>query len=170
MVLVGRDGVRRWVGAETQAALNRSIASGDDEPALPIVPILLDGTAPESLPTFLRLYQSTAWNGVDPLPQGLFDNIRERKVIADSTASFAGCPFVGLAAYRMNQAQLFFGRQRETLNALSCFFDLRPGRLPVRWLEINGDSGSGKSSLLQAGLLPLIEQGWLWRPGAGYET
>ena len=29
-------------------------------------------------------------------------------------------------------------------------------------LEINGNSGSGKSSLMQAGLLPLIDQGWLW--------
>ncbi len=32
----------------------------------------------------------------------------------------------------------------------------------MRWLEINGNSGSGKSSLMNAGLLPLVEQGWLW--------
>jgi hypothetical protein len=38
----------------------------------------------------------------------------------------------------------------------------RPGHAAVRWLEINGRSGSGKSSLMQAGLLPLIGQGWLW--------
>ena len=37
----------------------------------------------------------------------------------------------------------------------------------MRWLEINGNSGSGKSSLMQAGLLPLIDQGWLW-PRTGY--
>jgi hypothetical protein len=38
----------------------------------------------------------------------------------------------------------------------------------VRWVEINGNSGSGKSSLMNAGLLPLVEQGWLW-PRTGYE-
>ena len=32
----------------------------------------------------------------------------------------------------------------------------------MRWLEINGNSGSGKSSLMNAGLLPLVDQGWLW--------
>ena len=45
--------------------------------------------------------------------------------------------------------------------ALSCF-DARPGHAAICWLEINGTSGSGKSSLMQAGLLPLIDQGWLW--------
>ena len=37
----------------------------------------------------------------------------------------------------------------------------------MRWLEINGNSGSGKSSLMNAGLLPLVDQGWLW-PRTGY--
>jgi hypothetical protein len=38
----------------------------------------------------------------------------------------------------------------------------------VRWLEINGNSGCGKSSLMNAGLLPLVDQGWLW-PRTGHE-
>ena len=41
------------------------------------------------------------------------------------------------------------------------------GSPTVRWLEINGNSGSGKSSLMNAGLLPLVCQGWLW-PRTGY--
>ena len=36
------------------------------------------------------------------------------------------------------------------------------GAATVRWLEINGNSGSGKSSLMQAGVLPLVDEGWLW--------
>jgi hypothetical protein len=91
----------------------------------------------------------------------LFDQIREQTIVADKAAAFEGCPFVGLAAYRIEQAHLFFGRQKETLDALACF-DTRPGHAAVRWLEINGNSGSGKSSLMQAGLLPLVDQGWLW--------
>ena len=39
----------------------------------------------------------------------------------------------------------------------------RTGKTVVRWLEIAGNSGSGKSSLMNAGLLPLIDEGWLCR-------
>jgi hypothetical protein len=169
VVLVGRDGVRRWIGAETQVALNRYFAPHDDALRLPIFPILLEGAEAETLPAFLRLFQMTPWNGADALPERLLDDIRERTIVADKTAAFEGCPFVGLAAYRIDQAHLFFGRQKETLDALTCFFDIRPGNPPVRWLEINGNSGSGKSSLMQAGLLPLVDKGWLWRPHTGYE-
>src|SRR5512132_2663056 len=75
----------------------------------------------------------TPWNGAaDALPERLLDDIRERTIVAARTAAFEGCPFVGLAAYRIDQAHLFFGRQKETLDALACFFDIRPGNPPVR--------------------------------------
>jgi len=166
VVLVGRDGVAWWIGAETQAALNRYFAPRDDAKRLPIFPILLAETQPDALPAFLRLFQATSWNGGDPLPDTLFDQIRNRLIVADTTTRFEGCPFVGLDAYGKDQAQLFFGRQKETLDALAC---LNTRNEPiVRWLEINGNSGCGKSSLMNAGLLPLVEKGWLWRR-TGYE-
>jgi formylglycine-generating enzyme required for sulfatase activity len=168
IVLVGRDGVRRWVGAETQVALNRYFGPHDDAQRLPIFPILVGETEPGSLPAFLKLFQATPWNGADPLPQGLLDQIRERAIVANDALAFEGCPFVGLDAFRPEQANLFFGRQKETLDALACF-DMRAGSPTVRWLEINGNSGSGKSSLMNAGLLPLVDQGWLW-PRTGFET
>jgi len=167
VVLVGRDGLGRWVGAETQAALNRYFGPHDDALRLPIFPILLGDTDPATLPAFLKLFQATPWNGADPLPQSLLDQIRQGALAANDAVSFEGCPFVGLAAFRPEQANLFFGRHKETLDALSCF-DTRPESPTVRWLEINGNSGSGKSSLMNAGLLPLVEQGWLW-PRTGFE-
>jgi hypothetical protein len=167
VVLVGRDGVGRWVGAKTQAALRRHFSPQIDAERLPIFPILLGDTSPETLPVFLRLFQGTPWNGADALPGTLLEQIRKRTIVA-SKATFEGCPFVGLNAYQPDQAHLFFGRQRETLDALACF-DERPGSPTVRWLEINGNSGSGKSSLMNAGLLPLVDQGWLW-PRTGFET
>lgn len=166
VVLIGRDGVGRWVGAETQAALSRYFGSHDEKKRVPIFPILLGATPPDTLPAFLRLFQATLWNGNDPLPQTLLEQIRKRTLVANKALVFKGCPFVGLAAYRVDQAQLFFGRQREILEALACF-DTRPGHAQVRWLEINGNSGSGKSSLMNAGLLPLIDHGWLF-PRTGY--
>lgn len=169
VVLVGRDGVGRWIGAETQVALGRYFGPHRAAERLPIFPILLGDTAAETLPAFLRLFQATRWNGNTPLPDTLIASVRDKRILADEKAKFEGCPFVGLAAYRVDQANLFFGRQRETLAALACFFDVRPGNPAVRWLEISGSSGSGKSSLMQAGLLPLVDQGWLWRSRGRYE-
>ncbi len=166
VVLIGRDGVRRWIGAETQAALGRHFGPHDDAERLPIFPILLGDTQPETLPAFLRLFQATRWPGDTPLPDTLIESIREKRILADTAATFEGCPFVGLDAFRIDQANLFFGRQKETLDALACF-DRRPGAPTVRWLEITGSSGSGKSSLMCAGILPLVDQGWLW-PRTGF--
>ena len=168
VLLVGRDGVRRWIGAEVQAALNRYFGPHEDEQRLPIFPILLNEAEPESLPAFLRLFQATSWDGASPLPVDLIEQIRKRNLIANQELRFEGCPFVGLDAYQPNQANLFFGRQKETLDALACF-DQRKGHTAIRWLEINGNSGSGKSSLMNAGLLPLIDQGWLW-PRTGFAS
>ena len=118
VVLVGRDGVRRWIGAETQVALNRYFTPHDDAERLPIFPILLEGTEAETLPAFLRLFQMTPWNGADALPNQLLDDIRQHTIVTNK-AAFEGCPFVGLAAFRIDQAHLFFGRQKETLDALA---------------------------------------------------
>ena len=166
VVLVGRDGVQRWIGAETQVALLRHFDERDDTKRVPIYPILLGDTRPDALPAFLRLFQATQWNGVDPLPDRLLEQIRTRSIVPNSGARFEGCPFVGLISYRIDQSELFFGRQKETLDALACF-DTRAGNRHVRWLEISGNSGCGKSSLMNAGLLPLVDQGWLW-PRTGY--
>lgn len=161
IVLVGRDGVGRWIGAETQVALNRYFGPRDNAERLPIFPVLLGETAADTLPAFLRLFQAEAWNGADSFPESFLKAVRERTVVPNETAPFEGCPFVGLSAFRPDQAHLFFGRQKETLDALA---RLNTRHEPiVRWLEINGNSGCGKSSLMNAGLLPLVEKGWLWR-------
>jgi formylglycine-generating enzyme required for sulfatase activity len=161
VVLVGRDGVARWVGAETQAALDRHFGARGDGDRLPIFPVLIDGIGADALPAFLRLFQATAWDGASPPDEPLLAAIRDRTLLKTEANPLKGPPFVGLAAFRTDQAHLFFGRQQETLAALACF-DTRPGHTAIRWLEINGTSGSGKSSLMLAGLLPLIDQGWLW--------
>ncbi|AGA91583.1 hypothetical protein Thimo_2883 [Thioflavicoccus mobilis 8321] len=161
VVLIGRDGVSRWIGAETQVALIRYFGPHDETERLPIFPVLLGAVRSDSLPAFLQLFQVTTWDGQAALAPTLLEQIRRRRLVASAEVPFEGCPYVGLDAFRTDQARLFFGRQKETLEALACF-DTRPGRPTVRWLEISGNSGSGKSSLMNAGLLPLIDQGWLW--------
>jgi WD40 repeat protein/class 3 adenylate cyclase/tRNA A-37 threonylcarbamoyl transferase component Bud32 len=78
------------------------------------------------------------------------------------------CPFKGLASFEPSDADNFFGRERLV------------GELVARvagagFLGIVGPSGSGKSSVLRAGLLPALAGGvlpgsggwrrWLLRPG-----
>ena len=55
-------------------------------------------------------------------------------------------PYPGLRPFRENEAYLFFGRERHTKQ-------LREQLAKNRFLAIVGTSGSGKSSLVRAGLL-----------------
>ena len=172
VVLVGSEGVRRWVGAEVQVAPIRHLSPASDEGRLPIFPILLDEGSPATLPPFLALFQSSRWNPAAALPAGLVDAIRAHAVRLDSLPAIEGCPFVGLNAFASRDSRLFFGRRREALEALSCLGDQQQsnpkdlraggGAAYCRWRQIEGNSGTGKSSLVNAGMLPMIEQGALW--------
>ncbi|MFD9333401.1 XRE family transcriptional regulator [Streptomyces sp. NPDC060028] len=63
-----------------------------------------------------------------------------------------GLPYVGLAAFRSEDAGLFFGRER-------LVEDLVAMLARRRVLAVVGASGAGKSSLLRAGLLPRLTSG-----------
>ena len=66
-------------------------------------------------------------------------------------------PFPGLRAFGPDEAHLFFGREGHLDDLL--------GTLQTRrFLAVVGASGSGKSSLVLAGLLPALDGGL---PGAG---
>ena len=62
------------------------------------------------------------------------------------------CPYKGLAAYDVGDADVFFGRDQEVA---ACLERLRATPL----LVVAGPSGCGKSSLVGAGLLPALGRG-----------
>lgn len=64
----------------------------------------------------------------------------------------SACPYKGLAAFQPDDAGLFFGRE-------SLIDDLVARIQGAPALIIGGPSGSGKSSLLRAGLIPAINAG-----------
>jgi len=72
--------------------------------------------------------------------------------------TWPGCPYPGLLSFKPSEAPIFFGRTRETAELLE---RLRPP--DNRFLAVVGASGSGKSSLVKAGVIPQIEAngGWL---------
>jgi TIR domain len=100
VVRAGRDGVARWVGAETQAALNRHFGARGEADRLPIFPVLLDGISAEALPAFLRLFQATALDGASPPDEPLLAAIRNRTLLRTEASPLEGSPFVDLAAFR----------------------------------------------------------------------
>lgn len=63
----------------------------------------------------------------------------------------ATCPFQGLIAFDYARRAFFFGREK--------LIDVLQGRLAEHsFLSVLGPSGSGKSSLIMAGLIPVLER------------
>src|SRR5262249_9639366 len=73
------------------------------------------------------------------------------------------CPYPGLAAFGPDQAQWFFGRQRATAELMGRLTERLDGTGP---LVVAAPSGTGKSSLLRAGLLPAMGRGVFPAPGS----
>ena len=71
-----------------------------------------------------------------------------------TAAAAAESPFRGLLAFEPHDRHLFFGREQAVENVLA---RIAPGGL----LAVIGASGSGKSSLLRAGVLAAVEAGEL---------
>ena len=152
LLLVGRAGLGEW--ARDVLAAAGEVASVD--PRFLLVSVLLPG-APEPFdPSLVHLASRPFVDlraGIDdPLAaRDLMRAIgaRSPEVLRISAGSDERSPYRGLEPFREEDAELFFGRDRE-IALLS--ERLRAGR----FLAVLGASGSGKSSLVRAGLLPAI--------------
>jgi WD40 repeat protein len=122
----------------------------------PVFPLRLDATA------WLELLQDVQWTDLtaDEAAFGqLWDGLHRaglRPADAfgwDPTRS----PFPGLDPFDRQDAAVFFGRKRE-IDRLVELLTNTLLRGPGRFVAIVGPSGSGKSSLLRAGLLPRLER------------
>src|SRR4029078_6223546 len=69
-------------------------------------------------------------------------------------AGIRGSPFRGLAAFGAKHAPVFFGRSRDITKAIDALKDA--GERGAAFPLIVGASGSGKSSLVRAGLVPRL--------------
>lgn len=88
---------------------------------------------------------------VDPVSLREFDPLQAPLLPDDS------CPYRGLDAFREEDRHLFFGRQRLIEQLIARLAD-------ERLLVVIGPSGSGKSSLVRAGIIPRLRAGVL--PGS----
>ncbi len=159
LVLVGNQEIAGWALVELDIALDRNTKAA----SYAIVPVLLPGVALGFLPPSLRRFQ--AFQLYDGWLQPRSDDLSalaERLLVCwtPTAATLTGLgPFPGLEAFDEELAGFFFGREAEVRELVHLL-----GRTPAghrRWLQIEGASGSGKSSLARAGLVPAVRRGWL---------
>ena len=83
--------------------------------------------------------------------------VRERAGDETGAGTPVVCPYKGLATFRAEDAEYFFGREQLVA-------ELVPRLVGAPLLAVVGPSGSGKSSVVRAGLLPALAGGVL--PGS----
>ena len=71
-------------------------------------------------------------------------------------------PYAGLRPFRIDEDYLFFGREEQTAELVRLLRE-------QRFLAVVGRSGSGKSSLVRAGLLPEVQGGMMQSVGSAWE-
>jgi formylglycine-generating enzyme required for sulfatase activity len=153
VVLVGAAGVQRWVDREVRYALDRNTI----DPNYRVIPLLGPGAKEDALPLFLKQHQYLKLDGHQPdapeiqkIAAAILEAPPERISVLPPGAS----PFRGLLTFDTEDSLLFFGRDREVSELLDRLADTN-----TRFLPVIGDSGSGKSSLVRAGLIPALLRG-----------
>ncbi len=148
VAFVGPSGSGAWQKREIQFALDRQA----DDPNFPVIPALLPG-ADEPPLGFLRL---NTWVDLrdgckGPALDRLVAAVRGRRFDpSDRTDPRVEiCPYRGLGAFREEDAPFFFGRDTHVGRLLSLVTERR-------LVVVTGPSGSGKSSLVAAGLVPAL--------------
>jgi formylglycine-generating enzyme required for sulfatase activity len=156
ILLVGERGVGNWQVLEYDEALDRRVKSSD----FPVILVLLEGQIAPGLPFLRQLH----WI-VTPDPASEKDLARLFDA-ASGTSTRPGklwrytSPYRGLAAMEEKDSDYFFGRGRETIDVLSVLADA-----PDQLLILLGNSGVGKSSVAQAGVLAALKR-QAWPEGA----
>ena len=150
-VLVGPGGLGAW--AREPLAVAHVIAQRDR--AFRIVAALLPG-GPDPLDPELAFLGTSPWADLrGGVAEGTEDLLRALRGAAPSllgeTLSDV-CPYRGLEAFDEEHAADFFGREGDVARVVERLRN-------ARFLAVVGASGSGKSSLIHAGVIPALRRG-----------
>jgi formylglycine-generating enzyme required for sulfatase activity len=156
ILLVGEKGAGDWQVLEYDEALDKRVKLPD----FPVILVLLEGQTAPGLPFLRRLH----WI-ITPDPSSEKDVARLLDAAAGSGTRLGElwrytAPYRGLAAMEEKDSDYFFGRERKTVDVITALANA-PDRLPM----LLGNSGVGKSSLAQAGVLAALKR-QAWPEGA----
>ena len=154
VVFISAEGFGRVQRGEKDLALDRQEFATKAGNKFPVIPILLPSAKPDDVTGFLSL---NTW--VD-LRTGL-ENATAMDAIAHAINGQAPslqtpqpeplCPYRGLLAFTEDDAPLFYGRD-------AFADDLLQKARTLKLIAVVGPSGTGKSSVVQAGLLPRLRR------------
>jgi tetratricopeptide (TPR) repeat protein len=161
VLFYGPSGIGPWHELERQLAQLMAAEAWRNGQHFGIIPVRLP-EAPEwrklALPPFLRLYASVDLPtiGEGEALERLINAISQEAAPpetepADSNES----PYPGMTPYLEKDASKYFGRANYILHICA----LLQGATATRFVAILGASGSGKSSLMHAGVLPHLRAG-----------
>jgi len=154
MVYIGPLGIQSWVDREVRLGL---VCNTRDRHSFRFIPVLGEGADPAALPPFVQQQQYVDLRDSRRAPdeiRRLIEILRnpsgQSAIPAEYWATHS--PFRSLQVFGPEDSWLFFGRDRDTDELLA-----RLGRAPT--LAVIGNSGCGKSSLIQAAVIPALQRG-----------
>jgi photosystem II stability/assembly factor-like uncharacterized protein len=121
----------------------------------PVIPLILQ---PVELPPRLAMLQALDATDSADWPDVLERLCAELQRPVPGPAPRPPCPYPGMVSFSEADSDRFFGRDQEVQNLVQQL-RLHP------FLTVIGPSGSGKSSLVFAGLVPALRQSNLFGPG-----
>ena len=151
-VFVGQE-LGSWQKREMYFALDRQTEEERAGRSFPVIPVLLPQADLTSGFLFLNTWVDlrndlTSTDAIEVLVKATRGDAGSE--VGDAAAQL--CPYQGLNAFREAQAGFFFGREELSERLLEKV------RTEKGLVAVIGPSGSGKSSVVQAGLLPLLRR------------
>jgi WD40 repeat protein len=152
ILLVGEKGLGSWQVMEYYEALDRRVK----DHAFPVILVLLDGQPAPGLPFLRQLHWIVTDAPASEKSAGLVMDAAAGGGAPPGELWRHTAPYRGLHAMTEADSDFFLGRGEKTAEVIKSL-ETKPDKLPV----LLGNSGVGKSSLAQAGILAAItRQGW----------
>ena len=155
ILLVGEKGVGDWQELEYDEALDKWATWRKKSPDFPLIVVLLEGQKAPGLQFLRRMHWIITRDPTSEMDVArIFDAAAGRSSKPGELWRHTS-PYRGLEAMEEKDSDYFFGRRRETVEVLNAL--AASNRLPI----LIGNSGVGKSSLAQAGVLAALKrQAW----------
>ncbi len=152
ILLVGERGIGPWQAMEYYEALDRRVKQLD----FPVVLLLLEGQPAPGLPFLRQLHWVITPDATSQKSLTLVMEAAAGGGVPPGELWRHTAPYRGLSAMTEPDADYFFGRGDETAEVIGALA-ATPDQLPI----VLGNSGVGKSSIAQAGVLAaLMREAW----------